>query len=120
MAKEIEVFEYLKKKSNIEGMDRNDLYNLLKQPGVKKQYKNLVIRSHKDNFIIISDKTQQGNKLLNCVKEYYNKIENTDCYRIRRELDVYNDIQSTNQNNGISPCVDCHIKCIEKRKNNEI
>lgn len=117
---EIEVFEYLKNKSNIEGINKDDLYNLLKSPGVKKQYKNLAIRVHKDNFIIILDRTQRAPKLLNCVKEYYNKIENTDCYRIKREIGVYNDIQSVNQNNGISPCVDCHLKCIEKRRNNEI
>lgn len=112
MAKnEIEVFEYLEARASIQGLNINDLQNLLLMPGSNKEYKHLKTRIINNDFILLHDKNKGKNVYLGCVGEYYNKLQEKDCYRIRRKLETYTDNQDNEQ------CVKCHLKCISMLKN---
>lgn len=111
MAKnEIEVFEYLEARASINGLNVNDLQNLLLMPGPYKEYKHLKVRIINNDFILLHDKSKGKNVYLGCVGDYHNLGEK-DCYRIRRKIGTYNDNQDDEQ------CVKCHLKCIEMLKN---
>lgn len=110
----IEIFEYLKERNTIQGIDIEDLKELLMAPydgSNNKSYKNLKTRMINDDFILLFDKDKNTSILLECVKKYYN-LENSVCSRIKKELDTYNDNQSN--------CINCHLKCINKRQNGEL
>lgn len=107
MAKnEIEVCEYLEARASIQGLNINDLQHLLLMPGPHKEYKHLKTRIINNDFILLHDKNKGKNIYLGCVNDYY-KLDEKDCYRIRRKLGTYTDNQDNEQ------CVKCHLKCLE-------
>lgn len=111
---EIEVFEYLEARASVNGINIDDLQNLLSMPGAPKQYKHLETRIiNAEQFILLFDKNLRKNVYLGCVNENYS-IEEKDCYRIRRDLGTYTDRQDNES------CVKCQLKCIQKVKNGEL
>lgn len=114
MKKEIEVFEYLDNRARIEGININDLQNLLLAPSSSgRTYKQYTIKMSDLNLLLLYDNSRNTNILVKCVKEYHD-IKETDCYRIRTKLGTYNDSQSRDA------CIKCHLKCIEKVKSGEL
>lgn len=112
---EIEVFEYLNEKAKIEGININDLQQLLLSPGSpsNKKYKNYNVKLSDINLLLLYDNNKNNNILIKCVNNYY-KLKENDCYRIRTELGTYNDSQNKDA------CIKCHLKCINKNKNKEL
>lgn len=112
---EIEVFEYLNNRARIEGINIKDLQHLLLAPGAPntRRYKHYNIKLSDVNLLLLYDNNKNTNVLVKCVKNYYNLKEN-DCYRIRQDLETYNDSHSNDA------CIRCHLKCINKAKNKEI
>lgn len=114
MAKEneIEVFEYLRNRAKIEGININDFKQLLLATGSpnNKTYKNYAIKMAELNLLLLYDKDKNTNILIKCVKNYYNIKEN-DCYRIRTKLGTYNENQSKDA------CMKCHLNCMALVKN---
>lgn len=112
---EVEVFEYLNERAKIEGININDLQQLLRAPGQSsnKQYKNYSIKLSDINLLLLYDNQNNSNILIKCVNTYY-KMQEKDCFRIRTNLQSYN--ESYNKD----ACIQCHLKCINKLKNKEI
>lgn len=112
---EIEVFEYLRNRARIEGININDLKQLLLAPGSpsNKVYKNYNIKLVDTNLLLLYDSLHDNNILVKCVKSYYDIKEN-DCHRIRTKLGTYNDSQSKDA------CIKCHLECMNKNKNKEL
>lgn len=107
MAKgEIEVFEFLKAKSSIKGIDINDLQILLDNAARGKTYKNYTIKMINIGSILIFDSFTSNNIILRCVKEHLKT--NNDCIKIKRDLEI--------QTEEIN-CSQCYLKYIEKIKN---
>ena len=115
MRNEIEVFESLNDRARIEGIDINDLRQLLLAPGptCSKSYKNYNVKMADLNLLLLYDKNKNTNILLKCVNKYYN-VEEKECYRIRRELGTYNDSQEQDA------CIKCHLECMNKVKNKQL
>ena len=88
MAKgEIEVFEFLRAKSSIKGIDINDLQELLTDAHKNKTHKNYAIKMLNANNILVHNTSNGANILLKCVKDFYN-TNNTACIAIKSESDV--------------------------------
>ena len=114
MAKgEIEVFEFLRAKSSIKGIDINDLQELLTNAQKHKTYKNYAIKMINASNILVHNTSNGANILLKCVKDYYNS-NNTACFAIKKELGV------TVDENSCTDCPKCYVKYIEKLKNGEL
>ena len=113
---EIEVFEFLKAKSSIKGIDIRDLQMLLTDAYKGKTYKNYTIKMISCGSILIYDRRSNNNILLKCVSQYYKTTNNT-CERIRKELNSYN---VNRDSNAMPMCSECYLKYIEKIKNGEI
>lgn len=115
MKNEIEVFEYLKNRARIEGININDLKQLLLAPGTpcNRTFKNYNIKMADLNLLLLYDKSRHTNILLKCVKNYYD-VEENDCFRIRRKLGTYNDSQSKDA------CIKCHLECMNKVKSKQL
>lgn len=111
----IEGFDYLKSLNNIENIDVNDLYALLKN-GSYKNYSIKAVLQNDDLYtkssIIIFDKDTGKRIRLNCIRNYYNidLIENT-CATTKNYI-----------SNGcsIQDCKGCHIQALESLKKNKL
>ena len=113
MKGEIEVFEFLRSKSSIKGIDIHDLQELLTNAQKNKNHKNYGIKMLNQNSILIFDSLNNSNILLKCVKDYY-QTSNTACNRIRKDLGI--ESEECNMPN----CSQCYVKYIDKIKNGEI
>ena len=113
---EIEVFEYLKQKTSIKGINIDDLKELLTDANRGKTYKNYTIKMINNGSILIYDSYNNSNILLKCIKNYYN-TKQTTCERIRKELETYN---ANYEETATPKCSECILKYIEKIKENKI
>lgn len=110
MKQELEIFEYLKSRGFIKGIDIDDLYSLL----THNTYKNYTIKIKNHGILFINDKNDiNKNILLKCVKDFY-KTNQSNCTQIRAELGTYKDETS------VPDCAECYKRYIEKIKNGEI
>lgn len=110
MQGEIEVFEFLKNKNSIKGIEISDLQELLKDARKNKSYKNYTIKMLNQNSILLFDSYNSSNILLKCVKDYYKT--NNPCHKIRKELGA--------DDSDVPNCSLCYTKYIEKINNGEI
>lgn len=113
MKGEIEVFEFLRAKSCVKGININDLQILLTNAQKGKQYKGYSIKMLNYCSTLIFDSSNSSNILLKCVKDHF-ETSNQSCPRIRKELGI-----SENEDTVMN-CSECYIKCIEKIKNGEM
>lgn len=113
MKGEIEVFEFLRAKSCIKGININDLQELLTNAQRGKQHKGYMIKMLNYCSILIFDSNNSSNILLKCIKDHY--CTNLSCPRIRKELGV-----PTENENSVINCSECYVRYIEKIKNGEI
>lgn len=110
MKGEIEVFEFLRAKSSIKGINIYDLQTLLTDAERGKQFKNYSIKMSNQGHLLIYNTANNTNILLKCVKDYY-KTENVSCPKIRKELGL---------DSSEVDCAQCYVNYIEKLKNGEL
>lgn len=117
MAKEIEVFEFLRAKYNIKGINMDDLKQLfltVDENVSNKNYKNYVIKMLNTGSTLIYNTNNNTNTLLTCVKDYTESADIkrcTDCTQIKKLLNVDKDTMN---------CSHCYINYIDKIKNKEL
>lgn len=110
MKGEIEVFEFLRAKSSIKGINIHDLQTLLIDAKKGKQFKNYSIKMSNQGHLLIYNTANNTNILLKCVRDHY-KTETASCPKIRKELGL-----DTTE----IDCAQCYVNYIEKLKNNEL
>lgn len=111
----IEGFDYLKSLNNIENIDLNDLYFLLKNNSHKNYSIKTTLRNDEyftKSSIIIFDKDTGKRIKLDCIKNYYNiNLFENSCNSTKNYIG--NDC-------FIKDCRECHMHALESFKNNKI
>ena len=103
----MEGFEYIMSKSNIEGININTLEKLL-QNATCNQYS---IKKIINSSIIAFDSNKGKICMINCVKNYYNLPDSTECVSTQKCL--FGEFKDCS-------CDKCHLKAIELWKQQKI
>lgn len=103
----MEGFEYIRSKSNIEGININALENLLE----KNEYNQYSIKKILNGSIVIFDTNKGKICMVNCVKNYYDILKDYDCADIQREL--FNEYKDYT-------CEKCHKQAINLWKQQKL
>ena len=99
----MEILYAILQKNMIEGIDKNDLKELLLSED--KNYKNFTIKVVANDSILVYNKNINKNIRIKCVKNYYD-LKETECVKIKDELDLF----------YADNCKVCHLNCLSKQK----